>query len=213
MLSNEEKQQVVIRIVDDDIGVREAISFDLECRGWITRTYESAKQFLASDDKFVPGCLVLDIRMPEMSGLELQREMLHRGHTIPIIILTGHGDLEASIRAFKYGAFDFMQKPVDVELFAETVEKASELSFLQTAGFLTPKESFLALNSMSEREEEVIQCLLQGLENREIAEKLSLSLRTIQGHRNNIYRKLRVHCLEDFIKTVERAQNYQGQLE
>ena len=192
MLSNEEKQQVVIRIVDDDIGVREAISFDLECRGWITRTYESAKQFLASDDKFVPGCLVLDI---------------------PIIILTGHGDLEASIRAFKYGAFDFMQKPVDVELFAETVEKASELSFLQTAGFLTPKESFLALNSMSEREEEVIQCLLQGLENREIAEKLSLSLRTIQGHRNNIYRKLRVHCLEDFIKTVERAQNYQGQLE
>lgn len=212
MLKPDEKKAVLVRIVDDDAGVREAVSFDLECRGWATQTYESAKKFLASDDKFVPGCLVLDIRMPEMSGLELQKEMLARGHTLPIIILTGHGNIDVSIKAFKLGAFDFMQKPVDVEAFTEAVEKACELSFLHGQGLLSQKDCFLALSGMSARESEIVALLLQGLENRDIAEKLNLSLRTVQGHRNNIYHKLQVHCLDDFIKAVARAEEYRATL-
>ncbi len=213
MLSEKEKQEVLVRIVDDDRGLREAVSFDLECRGWRTQMFESAKQFLSSDDRYMPGCLVLDIRMPEMNGLELQRELIARGHHIPIIILTGHGDLDVSVKAFRYGAFDFLQKPVAIDEFVQTIERACELSYLEREGQLNARDCYWALRGMSEREQEIIKLLMKGLENRQIAGQLALSIRTVQGHRNNLYRKLRVHSLEELTKALERAHAYEATFE
>lgn len=205
------EEQVLIRIVDDDEALREAISFDLGCMGWRTKTYASAREFLIDDDRYEPGCLVLDIRMPEMSGIELQKEMLARGYNLPIVILTGHGNLETSIQVFKFGAFDFLQKPVNIEEFVETITKACELSLLKKQGQLTDQECYSEWCSMSDREKEIIESLKKGRENRDIANALGLSIRTIQGHRSHIYQKLRVHSLEELLRALERVTRYAQQ--
>lgn len=203
---DEDKSKVLIRIVDDDEGVREAISFMLECKSWRTRTYASARDFLLDDNKLLPGCLVLDIRMPQMSGLELQHELVNRGNSLPILILTGHGNLDIAVSSFKLGAFDFLQKPVENDRFTEAIEKACELSLLRTRGELSGLEAALVLAKMSEREKQIVQLLGLGLENRHIAERLGIAQRTVQGHRNNIYKKLSVHNLAALQACLKRAR-------
>ena len=210
MLTEDDKQQVLIRIVDDDAGVREAASFMLECKGWKTKTYALARDFLVDDNKLVPGCIVLDVRMPQMSGLELQRELVARGNTTPILILTGHGNLDTAVSAFRLGAFDFLQKPVDNARLEEAIDRACELSLIKARGELTGGEAAAVLAGMSEREKQIVELLEAGLENRDIAERLGIAQRTVQGHRNNIYKKLRVHNIEALAACLARARDLTG---
>ena len=181
------QRTVLIRIVDDDAEVRDALSFMLSCRGWQTP----------------PGCLLLDIRMPGMSGLELQERMKAQNLSLPIIFVTGHGDVPTAVRTLKLGAFDFLEKPVDAEALADAIEAASRVSVEASQGALPKQAVEQILAEMSPREHEITELLKEGLANHDIAERLDLSDRTVQGHRNNIYKKLRVHNLKQFLTVLE----------
>lgn len=196
------KENVLIRIVDDDEEVRNALSFMLACKGWQTECHTSAADFLRNYRSTPPGCLLLDIRMPGMSGLELQARMKEMNLALPIIFVTGHADVPTAVRSLKMGAFDFLEKPVDAEALEAAIEAASEISIAQANGGLTPEAVESIIREMSPREREITKLLAQGLANRDIAEHLSLSDRTVQGHRNNIYHKLRVHNLRQFSEVI-----------
>lgn len=185
----------LIRIVDDEAIVREALSFLLACKGWQSISYASAEAFLADARPGVPGCLLLDIRMPGMSGLELQQRMKAASLDIPVIFVTGHADVETAVMTLKAGALDFLQKPVDGEKLDEAIRSAVGLSLERLRGQPAKDALERTLEEMSPREKEVLARLREGLTNRDIAERLGLSERTVQGHRNNLYRKLRVHNL------------------
>ena len=182
------RETVLIRIVDDDEEVRNALSFMLACKGWRTECHASAGEFLKNYRSTPPGCLLLDIRMPGMSGLELQARMKEMNLTLPIIFITGHADVPTAVRTLKMGAFDFLEKPVDAEALEAAIEAARAIEAI--------------IREMSPREREITKLLAEGLANHDIAEHLSLSDRTIQGHRNNIYHKLRVHNLRQFSDVI-----------
>lgn len=187
--------QTLIRIVDDEAMVRNALAFMLGCRGWKTVCYDSAESYLSDLRTDMPGCLLLDIRMPGMTGVELQRIMKTKNLTLPIIFITGHADVETAVQTLRAGAFDFLQKPVDGDRLTESLESACAISLEQLKGTPTTAATASLLGDMSPREKEILKLLADGLTNQAIAERLTLSSRTIQGHRNNLYHKLRVHNL------------------
>lgn len=203
-MSDKQDQQPLIRVVDDDQDFLDGLRFLLDAQGWRTAGYRSAQAFLTADAPSVPGCLVLDIRMPGMSGIELLEEIKRRGIDLPIIILTGHADIDSAVRTLKMGAVDFLQKPVSPQAFLESVEEAVKLSLEQRLGGLDYKSLCEVLEGFSAREKQLAALLVQGLVNSAIAERLSLSLKTVQNYRNTIYRKLRVHNTEGLLRVLGR---------
>lgn len=201
------KESSLIRIVDDEEIVRNALSFMLACRGWKTVCYGSANEYLTNLRVDDPGCLLLDIRMPEMSGVELQRRMNSGGITLPVIFVTGHADVETAVQTLKAGAFDFLQKPVDGDRLETAIENACSISLEQKKKGPPPAGELKALwTQMSPREKETLKLLAQGLTNSDIAERLNLSARTVQGHRNNLYHKLRVHNLKQLTERLKSVE-------
>ena len=183
--------QTVVRIVDDDPAVREGLAFVLESEGWLVASYESAEAFLRDDRPSAPGCLILDINMPSMTGIELQHVMRDRGYNLPIIFLTGHGDIDMAVAAIKYGAVEFLQKTGDNTRLIDAVRKAVAYS---RAGFaeldIEPFEAIGRCASLTERERLIADMIASGLLNRQIAERLGISVRTVETHRGSIFRKL-----------------------
>ena len=204
-MTDDIKKKVLIRIVDDDPDVRDSTSFMLQCRGWRAAVYDSAEEFLQTDVSGLPGCLLLDIRMPGMSGVELQRHMKEHRIRLPIVFMTGHADVNTAVETLKLGALDFLQKPTDADVTEKAVANASEISLAQVLGRLLPQEVNRIFEEMSAREKAVTQLLLAGVVNKEIAERFAVSERTVQGHRNNIYHKLRVHNLQELLAQVQGA--------
>lgn len=204
-MTDDIKKKVLVRIVDDDPDVRDSTSFMLQCRGWRAAVYDSAEEFLRTDVSGLPGCLLLDIRMPGMSGVELQRHMKEHRIRLPIVFMTGHADVNTAVETLKLGALDFLQKPVDADVTEKAVANASEISLAQVLGRLLPQEVNRIFEEMSSREKAVTQLLLAGVVNKEIAERFAVSERTVQGHRNNIYHKLRVHNLQELQAQVQGA--------
>lgn len=203
-MSDKQDQQPLIRVVDDDQDFLDGLRFLLDAQGWRTAGYRSAQAFLTADAPSVPGCLVLDIRMPGMSGIELQEEIKRRGIDLPIIILTGHADIDSAVRTLKMGAVDFLQKPVSPQAFLESFEEAVKLCLEQRLGGLDYKSLCEVLEGFSAREKQLAALLVQGLVYSAIAERLSLSLKTVQNYRNTIYRKLRVHNTEGLLRVLGR---------
>ena len=203
-MSDKQDQKPLIRVVDDDQDFLDGLRFLLDAQGWRTAGYRSAQSFLTADAPSVPGCLVLDIRMPGMSGIELQEEIKRRGIDLPIIILTGHADIDSAVRTLKMGAVDFLQKPVSPQAFLESVEEAVKLSLEQRLGGLDYKSLCEVLEGFSAREKQLAALLVQGLVYSAIAERLSLSLKTVQNYRNTIYRKLRAHNTEGLLRVLGR---------
>ena len=198
-MSDKQDQQPLIRVVDDDQDFLDGLRFLLDAQGWRTAGYRSAQAFLTADAPSVPGCLVLDIRMPGMSGIELQEEIKRRGIDLPIIILTGHADIDSAVRTLKMGAVDFLQKPVSPQAFLESFEEAVKLSLEQRLGGLDYKSLCEVLEGFSAREKQLAALLVQGLVYSAIAERLSLSLKTVQN-----YRKLRVLNTEGLLRVLGR---------
>lgn len=194
------KKRVWVRIVDDDEDVRQSLSFVLQCKGWQVCDYAGAREFLTHDAPSQPGCLLLDIRMPDMSGVELQAHMRRRRMALPIIFITGHADVDTAVHTLKSGALDFLQKPVNTDVLVQAIEHACEISLAQSLGRLTPEQLQEVVREMSAREREITQLLINNVSNKEIAERFGLSERTVQGHRNNVYRKLRVHNFAEFVE-------------
>lgn len=178
----------LVRIVDDSADAREALRFMLECEGWETEAFESAEAFLAGDRPSRPGCLILDIRMPGRSGLELQAELVRRRSKLPVIFLTGHGEIETAVGAMREGAFDFQAKPVDPAKLLPAVAAAVEADRRRRGGAALS----LASAGLTPRELEIARLAASGLVSREIAERLGLSRRTVEHARAAALKKLGV---------------------
>lgn len=187
------EESALIRIVDDDASVRDALVYMLEQEGLDTVAYASAEEFLVNDMPSRPGVVVLDVRMPGMSGTRLQDEMIARRIDTPIIFLTGHGDVDMAVKALRKGAYHFLQKPVDTDELVRTIRECLE----KTRRGLTAEEAREAIGLLTPRERQIAKLLLQGVPNHGIAERLSLSVRTVENHRTSLYRKLRVNSYEE----------------
>ena len=194
-----EAENLVIRLVDDDAVLRHSLAFLLQAEGWTVVEYEGAKEFLTRDNVSSPGCLVLDLRMPGMSGLELQQALMKKGCRLPVIFLTGHGTMETAVEAMKGGAVDFVAKPIDPERFVEAIRAAVAKHAMTALGFRTPGDAVAAYKTLTEREKEVCRTLARGLLNREAALRLSISERTVEGHRASAFKKLGIHSVRDLV--------------
>lgn len=181
-----------VRVVDDEPSVRESIAFIIRLAGFETVQYESAVQFLENDDLSRAGCLVLDIRMPNMTGLELQQELNRRKSSLPILFLTGYADVNMAVMALKNGAADFMEKPMNPEKMQTAVKKLVALHQTTVAHDSEINALQKLFATLTKREQEVIGEIAQGSSNKAIAEKFNLSIPTVKNHRANIYAKLLV---------------------
>jgi FixJ family two-component response regulator len=194
-----------IFIVDDDPAVRDSLALLLSAQGLRTVTYPNAHAFL---DEFRPGeigCLVLDIRMPQLSGLGLQELLNEQPVPIPTVFITGHGDVEQCSRAFRNGAIDFLTKPVDPVRLIDCLRRGVKMSIQQHAQEAETQEVVHRLAKISNREREVLDLVVDGLTSKEIARALDLSARTVEVHRSNLFIKLGVDSLADLIRFYLRA--------
>ena len=192
------KENALISNVDDDASVRDALVYMLEQEGFDTVAYASAEEFLVNDMPSRPGVVVLDVRMPGMSGTRLQDEMIARRIDTPIIFLTGHGDVDMAVKALRKGAYHFLQKPVDTDELVRSLRECLE----KTRRGLTAEEAREAIGLLTPRERQIAKLLLQGVPNHGIAERLNLSVRTVENHRTSLYRKLRVNSYEELKKLL-----------
>ena len=196
----------VVRIVDDDDGDREALAFMLESSGWKVQAYSSARDFLVNDAPSQPGCVALDVRMPGMTGLELQEEMNRRGFRLPIIFLTAHGDVAMAVGAMQKGAVNFLLKPIDPAAFARAVSQAVQLQGRIQNDALAPGECIARFESLSERQQEIVSMIADGFLNREVAVKLGISERTVEGHRYNAFKLLGVKNRSELARFLSRVR-------
>lgn len=180
------------RIVDDEETVRNSESFTLRVAGIQTVVYESAEDFLEHDDMRHPGCVVLDVRMPGMSGLELQEEMTRRGIDLPILFISGHGDIPMAVAALKRGAHDFCEKPVAPDKFRAAVREMIEANVASRRAAIESAGKRELYDPLTPREADILKLVAQNLLNREIAEKLGIQEHTVKIHRSNGCRKLGV---------------------
>ncbi|WP_374394874.1 response regulator transcription factor [Tabrizicola sp.] len=178
-----------VYLVDDDDAVREAIGLLLRTVGLEVRSFASPDAFLASLATLAPGCLILDIRMPVMSGLKLQQALRDRGVTWPTVIISGHGDIEACRRAFRNGAIDFLSKPVDEEDLIDAIRKGHDALERNSRQAAETAEARELLSRLTPREAEVLDMIARGLTTRQISEALELSARTVDSHRAAIAAK------------------------
>lgn len=183
----------LIRLVDDDPDQLTALELLLVGEGWEVACYRSGREFFTGDMTSRPGCVVLDVRMPGQSGLEVQAEMKKRGIDLPIVFLTGHGDIDMAVFAVREGAVDFLQKPVQADRFLKTVTRVAQEDCERRSHPIDADQWKKNFERLTEREREIIRLAAAGLLNRQIALKLSISERTVQVHRLSAYRKLDVH--------------------
>ncbi|WP_374243311.1 response regulator transcription factor [Zoogloea sp.] len=187
-------------LVDDDEAIRDALGWLFRTRNVAARAWASAEDFLAAWQPDWQGCIVLDIRMHEMSGLECFDALLARGNTLPVIFLTGHGDVPMAVGALKKGAFDFLEKPVDDNALVDVVIRALATNARHQANQETQATVATRLAQLTPREQEVMQRVLAGKFNKVIADELNISMRTVEVHRSRVFEKMGVRS------AVELAQ-------
>jgi len=193
-----------VYIVDDDEAVRDSLSMLLESKAFAVKSFASAVEFLAAASSLHPGCLIVDIRMPEMDGLELQQHLIDRSLGFPLIVITGHGDVPVAVRAMKSGAVDFIEKPFTYEAILDSLA----VGFLRlTAPDKDPTKvaAIAKLELLSPRELEVLQGLLAGLPNKSIAYDLNISPRTVEIHRARVMDKMGARSLSELIRLALAA--------
>lgn len=200
------EQQPTVYIVDDDDAVRDSLADLVDSVGLPTREFASAQAFLEAYDPNRSGCLVLDIRMPGMSGLDLQDRLCDLQSSLPIIFITGHGDIPMAVRAMQRGAVDFIQKPFrDQELLDrinQALEKGTQTLALQEAR----NEVSDRIHSLTHREREVMEMIVEGRANKVIAIDLGLSQRTVELHRARVMEKMHARSLADLVRMVMRLR-------
>ena len=191
-------------IIDDDLAVLDSLVLLLGLQGYATRAFSSADDFLKSWSESWRGCVVADLRMPEKSGLELQREMIARGITLPIVIITAHGDVSAARASLKAGAVDFLEKPLDNAQLVSAVRAALERDERERASAREIVELHQQIERLTPREREVLDGVLAGRHNREIAAALGISARTIEVYKARVMAKLGVERVPELVRRVLR---------
>lgn len=192
-----------VYLVDDDVAVRTALTRSLTSRGYDVRAYASGEDFLEMLDASNPACLVLDVRMPGLSGLDLQAILVEKYPTLPIIFITGHGDIPMSVRAIKDGAFEFLEKPYRVEVLLRHIDDA----LVKSEELITEKDNVLEMKSrldtLTNRELDVMKLLVAGIansSNKEIARQLNISHRTVDDHRARIMAKMQARSFSELVE-------------
>ena len=195
----------LVHIVDDDEGVRRSASFMLKTSGFAVRAWESAVPFLKELRHLEPGCILLDVRMPEIDGLEVQQRLAEQGVTMPVIVLTGHGDIEIAVRAMKAGAIDFLEKPFETDTLLDAIARGFERIDASRDVMSRAAEADVRLGALTDREREVLEGLARGLPNKTIAYDLGISPRTVEVHRANIMSKLEARSLSEALRIAFAA--------
>lgn len=190
----------VVFIVDDDMSVREGLELLVRCAGWQPRTFASAHEFLRDARVLVPSCLVLDVSLPDLNGLELQRRITAEGIDLPVVFITGHGDVPTTVRAMKAGAVEFLTKPCGHDELLGAIGFAlerSQASLLRSEGIRVLRAGY---ESLSRREREVMALVVSGLLNKEVGGELGISEITVKAHRGNVMRKMKAGSLAALVK-------------
>ena len=191
-----------VYIVDDDDAIRSALRLLLKSVGLAAATVASAQEFLATYDPQQPGCLILDVRMPGMSGLELQQQLNLRGAIIPVIFITGHGDVPMAVEAMQQGAFDFLQKPFRDQDLIERIQRALAKDQTGRAELRERTRIKERLESLTAREREVLELVTSGKPNKIMAADLGVSQRTVEIHRARVMEKMRASSLAQLVRMV-----------
>ena len=187
-------------VVDDDTGVRNSLCFLLKSVGLSTQAHSSAAEFLQAYKAQQPGCLVLDVRMPGMSGLELQQQLNLRGATLPVIFITGHGDVPMAVDAMQHGAFDFLQKPFRDQDLIERVQRALERDLRSRSSLALHAQIRSRFASLTPREREVLELMIRGKPNKVMAADLGVSQRTVEIHRARVMEKTGAASLAQLVR-------------
>ena len=194
----------VVFVVDDDASMRDAISRLLNAVGLTVQTFASAREFLNRRLPDVPGCVVLDVRLPGLSGLDLQREMVEKGIHIPVVFITGHGDIPMSVQAMKAGAVEFLTKPFRDQDLLDAVRSGIQLDRKEREERAELAELRDCVRQLTQREQEVMSLVVSGLLNKQIALQLGTSEKTIKIHRSQVMRKMRANSLADLVRMSQK---------
>jgi two-component system response regulator FixJ len=198
--ANKRQAAPTVFVVDDDEGVRDSLRFLLKSVGLPARTLGSAAEFLDSYDVSQPGCLVLDVRMPAMSGLELQQQLNVRGAMIPVIFITGHGDIPMAVEAMQHGAFDFLQKPFRDQDLIDRLQKALAKDAENRLDLKQRNQVRSLFDTLTPREHEVLVLMVRGLPNKIMAAQLGVSQRTVEIHRARVMEKTSAGSLAHLVR-------------
>jgi FixJ family two-component response regulator len=202
-MSESQERNAVIAVVDDDPSVRRGLQRLIRSLGWEAEAFASAQDFLASAQAASSSCLVLDLQLPGLSGLDLQKRMAEIGLEIPIIFLTGHGNIPASVQAMKAGAIEFLTKPVDEHDLVRAIQEAIERDHRTRQQHADMRELRDRYDSLTAREQEIMQQVVSGLPNKQIAAELQITEFTVKFHRGHIMRKMRADSLADLVRMGE----------
>jgi len=192
----------IVYIVDDDNGMRTSLAWLLESVGVKSAGFANANEFLGAFDPSVPACLVLDVRMPEQSGFDVQAELNRQGATLPIIFVSGHGDIPMSVRALQNGAIDFVEKPYNSQQMLDRVQRALKLATQRHAANQKQRDLRKRLESLTAREKEVLRGVIDGKGSKRIASDLSISVKTVDVHRASIKDKLGAASIAMLVRDV-----------
>jgi len=198
-MSERDPQQLVY-VIDDDEAVRDSMGMLLESADLPHRCFDDALSFLDEHDNSQRGCLVLDIRMPGMTGIDLQKELTEAGSSLPIIFITGHGDVPMAVEAMRRGAFDFLRKPINEENFLERIANALDRETGDWQQKIDRQQAQQRIATLSEREQEVFRLVAEGYANKAVAAELGISERTVEVHRSQAMKKLGAKTLAQLVR-------------
>jgi FixJ family two-component response regulator len=195
-----------VYVVDDDEPMRDSLAWLLEANGHAVEAYASAEAFLAAWREDMRGCLVLDVRMPGMSGLELHERLAGLRSTLPVVFVTGHGDVPMAVAAVKKGAVDFIEKPFNDKELLRLVERCLELERTRRASRAREDDVRRRLGALTEREREVMRLVVAGRLNKQIADELGISIKTVEAHRARVMEKMEVGSIAELVQAVVLAR-------
>jgi FixJ family two-component response regulator len=195
----------VIFVVDDDPSVRRSLTRVMTSAGYAVEAFASAREFLAREPFVGPCCVVLDVRMPGLTGLDLQEALAGAGHRMPIVFITGHGDISMSVKAMKGGAVDFLTKPFDVENLLDAIQRAVTKDVKDLGEEGRTAEVLERVRQLTPRETEVFALVVTGMLNKQIAGELGIAEKTVKVHRARVMEKMRAGSLAELVRLADRA--------